>query len=193
MPVIASTAYGRGAAPDVLQQYLMPSPGGMQRASQQRIPCEPHRTLRAADLEREYNETRRAANLALRKDPRPKPADFDVSYDHLSACTSCRNRAGAQRATHASKVLHPGGDWQLLVDDFTVGSWENALRFLNKPSRVQPALRPDPARHDGMFGCPCSVAPAPAPAPSHAPVPVPAPSARTGARRTGAPNMAPRP
>lgn len=154
-----------GTAQQLVAQQLVRLPAGVQRTSHRRIPCAAPAGLRQADLEGEYNETVRASGMTLKKDPREKPADITVSFDHLSDCTACRNRAGAQRAAHGTThALLRGHEWQLLADDAVVDTWQSVVRFVSRPSRMQSVLEPKGRDHDAMFGCPCSVAPMPAPA-----------------------------
>lgn len=133
------------------------------------IPREMPENMTAATLEYEYRETLSFESKQLKKDPRLKPDDIEVVLDHMKECTSCRQRQAAEAAVHAdwcnrtsrSCPGHPRAGWQLLVDDFSIYSWRNTLRFLNPPEKQQQSLAVRPQHNwtakATRFGCPCSV------------------------------------
>ena len=126
-------------------------------ASVRRLPCEPA-ALSEAALVREFEETISFRSRQLKKDPRRKPTDVEVSFTHLGRCTSCDNYAGLWRSLHGESTVDVGTRPQLLVDDHVVERWRNAVRFLNPPiSPPRPILTPAATSPpDQRFGCPCS-------------------------------------
>ena len=126
-------------------------------ASVRRVPCEPA-ALSEAALVREFEETISFRSRQLKKDPRRKPTDVEVSFTHLGRCTSCDNYAGLWRSLHGDSTVDVGTRPQLLVDDHVVERWRNAVRFLNPPiSPPRPVLTPAATSPpDQRFGCPCS-------------------------------------
>ena len=103
----------------------------------------------------------------LKADPRLKPDDLEVDLSHLEECTSCRQRARSLTLQHevAGRPVKITSGWQLLVDDYTIHSWRNILRFLNPPDKQQIVLEPNGDSHAAgqapaaqtRFGCPCTV------------------------------------
>jgi hypothetical protein len=113
-------------------------------------------------LQWEFEETQSFVRKQLKADPRMKPRDIEVKFDHLLECTSCRQRQEALGATRSEPGVHIdlGSDWQLLVDDWLIHSWRNILRFLNPPDSQQVVMEPPASStRKTRFGCPCSVIP----------------------------------
>ena len=133
------------------------------------VPYETDEHLGAKALKREFEQTAAFTGKKLKADPRVKPQDIRVTYEHLEECTWCRQHAKAREAEHGApgRAVEIGSSWQLLVDDFVIDTWRNTLRFLNPPVAQQIALKADVGlktslRHvdrkaETRFGCPCSV------------------------------------
>ena len=161
---IASEAF-RPDFPDLVPQTLRAIPPGIPHlARSRRVPHAP--ATSAADIDHlawEYGETAAFIGKQLKKDPRLKPDDMQLSFEHLDSCQSCKNYAQHHASLHSSPRLEIGTRPQLLVDDFVVERWTNLVRFLNSPASRKPVLHPAPMPRDGSgvrplrFGCPCSV------------------------------------
>ena len=160
---ISSEAY-HAEFPGLVPQTLRPIPSRLPHSARsRRVPHAPNPA--AADLSRlawEYEETTAFIGKQLKKDPRLKPDDLRVSFEHLDSCQSCANYQHVHANLHASATLDIGTASQLLVDDLLVEGWSNLVRFLNPPSLKQPVLRASAPRSTGdpselRFGCPCSV------------------------------------
>ena len=137
----------------VLHTYLIGKGG-------RRIPFDPGAD--SGRLESEYRDTYDFMNKQLKVDPRMKPRDIEVKYDHLNQCTSCKQRQEVLSSVRGEpgSYIDVGKDWQLLVDDWVVHSWRNIIRFLNPPESQQVVMEPPlSATKKTRFGCPCSVVP----------------------------------
>ena len=149
--------------PQLVPQTLRPIPARISHlARSRRLPHAPGATANLEQLAREYNETIAFIGKQLKKDPRLKPGDVQLNFEHLSTCQSCANYQHVHAALHTDATLEFGTAPQLLVDDFVIDRWSNLVRFLNPPSLQQPVLRaPEPlqarAPRQLRFGCPCSV------------------------------------
>ena len=149
--------------PKLVSQTLRPIPARISHlARSRRVPHAPGATASLEHLAREYNETVAFIGRQLKKDPRLKPADVQLSFEHLHTCQSCANYQHVHAALHTSADLDIGTTMQLFVDDFMIDRWSNLVRFLNPPTMQEPVLRaPEPlqAREPRQlrFGCPCSV------------------------------------
>lgn len=122
-----------------------------------------HAPLSDAQLEAEHQDTAAFLKKALKRDPRAPPsADYEVKTDHLGACLGCANHNRALASLHEYSELHIGSELQLLVDDYPLFRWRNAMRFLNPPASQEIALNATPAGVEhARFGCPCSAVAAP--------------------------------
>ena len=149
--------------PQLVSQTLRPIPARISHlALSRRLPHAPGATTNLEQLAREYNETVTFIGRQLKKDPRLKPDDVQLSFEHLRTCQSCANYQHVHAALHTCTALDIGTTQQLFVDDFVIDRWSNLVRFLNPPSMQQPVLRaPEPlqarAPRQLRFGCPCSV------------------------------------
>ena len=136
-------------------QTLNPIPRNtVQKASERRVPYEPHSSIDSTRLEWEFNETRAFLNVQLSRDPRLQPHDIVVTTDHMSSCTSCSHDDGLHASLHATPEISVGNRTQLFVDDYLVYSWQNAARFLESATSK---FTIDLDEHqDARYGCPCS-------------------------------------
>lgn len=111
-----------------------------------------------AQLAWEYEETLTFEMKQLKADPRLKPEDIQISFDHLKQCTECRVQEEVRKVVHGADPIHVFSSWQLMVDDHVIDSWRNVLRFLNPPKDQQVVVTPPSnASSSARFGCPCSV------------------------------------
>ncbi|KAL1526128.1 hypothetical protein AB1Y20_014856 [Prymnesium parvum] len=123
-------------------------------AATRRLPLAPGLSSQEA-LDFEFEETRQFERKQLKADPRLRPEGLAVSYDHLRQCASCAQRREVRRLQHGAPA-NLSGEWQLLVDDYAVHAWRNAVRFVARPRTQRVVLSPPSASHT-RFGCPCSV------------------------------------
>lgn len=137
-------------------QVMREIPTAVQQAKERRLPFEPPDKVNREYLNWEFDENRRFLNKELKKDPRLKPNDVEVSIDHMSTCTSCSNYEGLHQALHPQGTIDIGKARQLLVDDWPIHSWQNVVRFLNPPDERIPVLDAQDDK-DARFGCPCSI------------------------------------
>ncbi|KAL1514941.1 hypothetical protein AB1Y20_004017 [Prymnesium parvum] len=145
-----------GGEPLVRQTLRPISRSESEEARARRVPFEPPPTLDDARLAWEYDETLTFTAKQLKKDPRLRPSDIEVSTDHMRACKACENARGLRAALHAAETLEVGVRMQLLLDDWAIARWQNIVRFLNPPDDVRVALD---GVDDRKFGCPCSALP----------------------------------
>lgn len=142
-------------APDLVRQQLREiEPATEFLTSVRRVPSEKPAALDQPKLDREYAGTRAFLDKQLSKDPRLQPSDIVVTTDHMSTCTSCEHDAGLKAAQHPSEQIDIAQRTQLLVDDWPIRSWQNVVRFLERPEEKRQV--PVAARQDPRFGCPCS-------------------------------------
>lgn len=137
-------------------QSMRPIPKERQSAAQRRVPFEPAAHVNDEYLKWEFTDTKDFLHKELKKDPRLKPDDVEVSTDHMSTCTSCKNYNGLKAVLHGAEVVDFGTTRQLLVDDWPISSWTNVVRFLNQPEKRIPVLDTNDEL-DVRFGCPCSI------------------------------------
>ena len=70
--------------PKLVSQTLRPIPARISHlARSRRVPHAPGATANLEQLAREYNETVAFIGRQLKKDPRLKPADVQLSFEHL--------------------------------------------------------------------------------------------------------------
>ncbi|KAL1510256.1 hypothetical protein AB1Y20_006580 [Prymnesium parvum] len=168
LPGILRACSGEGVRHEIFSAHEDPStlaaqsmreiPKEVQQARERRVPFEPPQGVDDDYLQWEFRETNGFLHKELKKDPRLKPDDIEVSTDHMSTCTSCKNYEGLQQVLHPDGVVEFGTDRQLLVDDWPISSWANVVRFLNEPAERFPVLEAQDG-NDARFGCPCSILP----------------------------------
>ena len=139
----------------LLRQTLRPiEPTVTVLASRRRLPVEaPPLYRNQSKLDWEYDETRSFLQKQLRQDPRAQPADFVIDDSHLNLCMSCVHDNGLHTALQGEQMISISNRTQPMVDDWTIYSWENVVRFLNKPAE-KGALGLE-SHNDVRFGCPC--------------------------------------
>ena len=138
-----------------MQTHLALSRQASHLATNRSIPLEPGVST-DAELGWQYRETLAFQRKQLKADPRMKPSDLQVAYDHLNECTSCRQLRQVKQAMHTEEANISAG-WQLLVDDYALHRWSNVIRFLNPPDSQRIVLRPGHNLSELRFGCPCSI------------------------------------
>ena len=83
---ISSWAH-RAQFPHLVPQTLRPIPARISHlAKSRRLPHAPGAAANLEQLAREYNETAAFIGRQLKKDPRQKPDDVQLSFEHLSTC-----------------------------------------------------------------------------------------------------------
>ena len=123
-------------------------------AAQRRVPNEPHPLyMNQSKLDWEFDETRGFLNKILRQDPRARPENLVVDDSHLNFCTSCPHDQGLNTTLHGEETLDLGNRTHPLVDDWPIYSWQNVVRFINRP--VQKSRLDLEDHHDVRYGCPC--------------------------------------
>lgn len=147
--------------PELVPQALRAIPARIpQFARSRRVPCSPPAAIGSAQLAWEYEETGAFKDKILKKDPRLRPSEVQLNFEHLDTCQSCKNYKMHHESLHA-RPLDVGTRPQLLVDDLVVERWSNLVRFLNSPIERRPVLRAPAPSVGGVpqlrFGCPCSV------------------------------------
>ena len=157
---LASEPY-RPEFPELVPQSLRAIPAHIpQFARSRRVPCSPPAAIGSERLAWEYEETGSFKDKVLKKDPRLRPSEVQLSFEHLDTCQSCKNYQMHHASLHA-RPLDIGTQPQLLVDDLVVERWSNLVRFLNSPTERRPVLRAPAPSAGGApqlrFGCPCSV------------------------------------
>ena len=76
----------------LVPQTLRPIAARISHLAQlRRLPHAPGAAANLEQLAREYNETVAFIGRQLKKDPRLKPGDVQLSFEHLSTCQSCAN------------------------------------------------------------------------------------------------------
>ena len=112
--------------PQLVSQTLRPIPARISHlALSRRLPHAPGATTNLEQLAREYNETVTFIGRQLKKDPRLKPDDVQLSFEHLRTCQSCANYQHVHAALHTCTALDIGTTQQLFVDDFVIDRWSN--------------------------------------------------------------------
>ena len=141
----------------LVKEELRPvSTSAVHTAAERPVPLETRAT--AEQLAWEHQETLAFERKQLKADPRLKPSDIRVTFDHLSECTECRAQEEVRKAVHGEHADPINiSEWQLLVDDYVIGTWRNVLRFVNDPKDEQVVMSPPSnASSSARFGCPCS-------------------------------------
>ena len=105
-----------------------------------------------AQLDVDYAGTKKFLVQQTKKDPRAKPKDFTVEYDHKDSCTLCENEI-KYKETH---VRHPSfgpreHDVFVLADDFLIHQWKNVRRFTDDPiHRAEEIIPTEVLKKDGV-------------------------------------------